>query len=99
MKCDHHVSEDHCCVQNRINAINEYPKCVHVRNYATVRFIHLWCVFGDFAYKCGDIFLDIFVRILEAGEHCWEDLGLNHHLGQVHRVLGDLTECAEYLSL
>ena len=97
-KCDQVSEAQLCAEQNQSHKwTSEVSTCTQL--YATVRFIHLWCVFGDFTYESGDIFLDIFIRILEAGEHCWEDLGLNHHLGQVHRVLGDLTECAEYLSL
>ena len=53
---------------------------------------YLWSVFGDFPDKCGNILLDIFIWVFEAGEDCREDLSLHHHLSQVDRMLGDLTQ-------
>ena len=60
---------------------------------------YLWCVFGDFPDKCGNIFLDILVWVFETSEHSGEDLSLNHHLSQVNRVLGNLTQRWEHLAL
>ena len=60
---------------------------------------YLWSVFGDFPDKRGNILLDIFIWVFEAGEDCREDLSLHHHLSQVNRMLGDLTQGWEHLAL
>ena len=60
---------------------------------------HLRSVFGDLPDECGHVLLDVLVGILETREHGREDLGLHHHLRQVHRVLGDLGQRGEHLAL
>ena len=54
---------------------------------------------GNFSDQSGHVLLHVFVGVLEACQHSGENLGFDHHLSQVDRVLRDLTQSAEDLSL
>jgi len=56
-------------------------------------------VLSHLADAGGGVLSHVRVGVLEAGEDGREDLGLDHHLGQVHAVLGDLAEARAHLSL
>lgn len=53
---------------------------------------------GYFANARGGILANVQVRVPEALEDVGENLGLHHHLCQIHRVLRDLSQAAAYLS-
>lgn len=56
-------------------------------------------MFGDFSDQCGDILLDVLIRVLKTCQNSREDFCLNDHLSQVNRVFGDLTQGGENLAL
>lgn len=59
---------------------------------------HLRSVLGYLADARGGVLADVQVRVPEALEDVGEDLGLHHHLSQVHGVLRDLPQAAAYLA-
>lgn len=60
---------------------------------------YLGRVFDHLSHQNGDVIFHAFVRIPEAHDGRGEDVGLDHHLRQAHRVFADLTESGEYLPL
>lgn len=54
-------------------------------------------MFGDLADACRSVLAHIQVGVPEALENVGEHLGLHHDLGQIHRVLRNLSKAAAYL--
>lgn len=52
---------------------------------------------GDLANTGGGVLAHVQVGVSEALENIGEYLGLHHDLGEVHRVLGDLSQAAAHL--
>lgn len=48
-------------------------------------------------HQCGCVLLHKLVRVTQACEALGEHLSLHHHLGQVHRVLGNVTKSTAHL--
>mmetsp|Transcript_33060 Transcript_33060/g.67673 ORF Transcript_33060/g.67673 Transcript_33060/m.67673 type:complete len:251 (-) Transcript_33060:260-1012(-) len=53
----------------------------------------------DFANAGGGVLPHELVNVLQAMQDTWEDLGLHNNLGQIHRMLGNLSQAAANLTL